>query len=148
MRLQVDQSERYGEAEAAGPATSRVEEQDALAAFDERLVGVAEDDQGDAGGGGVKVKLGDRVEHVDQVSGELDGFGRGQAGAGTGAVDVAANGGDRGDGAEGIKDGRVADITGVEDGVDAGDGGEDLGSEEAVGVGKDGEAHGSRGIEE
>ena len=106
---------------------------------------MAADDAGDSGGG-VQVQIVDGVDQVEETAGEFDSFGVGELGAGAVGVDVAADGGHGGDGAQGVEDGGIADVTGVEDVIDdtiwASQGGEDLGAEETVGVGEYAEEHG------
>ncbi len=89
------------------------------------------EDDGDAGGGGVDVDPGERVDHVDEAAGEVEGLGGGKVCAGAGGIDVAADGGGGGDGGEGGEDGGVADVSDVEDvcGGVGGQGGEELGAE-------------------
>ena len=140
--FQVQPGEGDGEREAAGTAASGIEIKDVVAVLDERLMGVAVDDDGDSGCTGVEVEVVDGVEHVDEAAVELDGFGCREIGAGAVEIDVAANGGDGSDRAESVKDVGVADVAGVEDVVGTGDGGEELGTEQAVGVGEDSDLHG------
>ena len=103
---------------------------------------MAAEDHGDAGGARVDVQPLDGVNEVDEMAGEFDGFGCGERGAGAVGVDVAADGGDGRDGAQGGEDDGVADVAGVEDVVHALDGGESFGAEERVGVGDGGDEHG------
>jgi hypothetical protein len=136
--VEAEQGVGDGEVEAAGAAASGVEVEDALAVLDAWLVGVAVEDDAEAGGLGLDVEVGKVVEHVDEAAAELEGFGGGEVGAGAVAVDVAANGGDGSNVAEGFEDVGVADVAGVEDVVDAREEREKLWAEEAVGVGEDG----------
>lgn len=142
--LGVDEGEGDGEGEAAGAGAARVEVEDAALPRDRRLVRVAADDGADAGGGGVEVEVVHGVHEVEEVAGELDGLGWREIGAGARGVDVATDGGDGRDLLKGAEDGDLADVAGVEDMVDAGEGGERLGTEEAVGVGEDADAHQAR----
>lgn len=132
-----------GEVEAAGACAAWVEVEDVVAGFGGGLVGVAADDGGEAGGGGVQVEVVDGVDEVEEGAVELDDVGWGQVGAGAVGVDVAADGGDGGYGAEGAEDLDVADVAGMENMIDAVEGGDGLGAEEAVGVGDDADEHGS-----
>ena len=124
-----------GEVEAAGAGAAGVEVEDSSVVLDGGLVGVSVDDCGDAGGVGVEVEVFAGVDDVEEAAGQLDGLGGGEEGVGAVGVDVAADGGDRGDAGQGDEDGGVAYVAGVEDVVDTGEGGEELGAEEAVGVG-------------
>ena len=137
-----DEGEGAGEVEAAGAAAAWVEVEDSSAALEGGFVGVAGEDEGDSGGFGVEVKAGEGVDEIDEVAGEGYGFGGGEEGARASLVDVAANGGYGGQGAESIEDCGVSYITGVEDVIGVGDGGEGFGAEEAVGVGEGGDEHG------
>jgi len=56
-------------------------------------------------------------------------------------VDVAADRGDGGNAGEFGENGGVAYVAGVEDVIDAGEGGKEFGAEEAVGVGEDADEH-------
>jgi hypothetical protein len=111
-----DRDEGYGdrELEAAGACAARVEVEDVAAGFDGWIVGVAGDDGGDACGVGADIEIVDRVDEVEESAGDFDEFGRGEPSAGAVDVNVAADGGHRGDGAEGFKDLNVADVAGVE----------------------------------
>ena len=60
-------------------------------------------------------------------------------------VDVAADGGDGGDAGEFGEDRGVAYVAGVEDVVDAGEGGKEFWAKKAVGVGDDADEH-ARGL--
>jgi len=88
-------------------------------------------------GFGVQVEVMDGVNEVEESAGQLDGFGFGELGAVAVGVDVAADGGDRGELAQGTENARVADISGVEDVVDSAQRGERFGAQQAVGVGDD-----------
>ena len=65
------------------------------------LVGVAGDDDGNAGGFWGEVEVVDGVKHVEEAAAELEDFGGGEEGAGAVGVDVAADGGDGSDLGEG-----------------------------------------------
>ena len=135
-----------GEVEAAGAAGAGIEIEDALFVGDAGDVGVAVEDGGEPPGHGIKMEGVQVVEHVD-VAGFLlqvfdeDDFGFGEFGAGAFAVDVAADGGYWGDFAEVVEDGDFAYVAQVKNARDTGEGGEDFGAEEAVGVGEDGDFH-------
>ena len=102
------------------------------------LVGVAGDDHAEAGGDGVEVEVGERVDHVNEVAFEGEELYPGGDG---GEVDVAVDGGDGGYFSEVVEDRWVADVASMQDVVDTLQGGEDLRAEEVVGVGDDAEAH-------
>ena len=104
------------------------------------------EDGGEFGGGGIEVESLEVVEHVDieagvgRVLNEND-VGLGQLGAGAFAVDVAADRGDGSDFGELVEYGDFANVTAMEDAIDAGERGSDFGTKEAVGVGDDSEFH-------
>ena len=114
-----------GKVEAAGAAGAGIEIEDALFVGDAGDVGVAVEDGGEPPGHGIKMEGVQVVEHVD-VAGFLlqvfdeDDFGFGEFGAGAFTVDVAADGGYRGDGFEFAMDGDFAYVAEVEDALDAG----------------------------
>ena len=58
-----------GEVEAAGAGAAWIEVEDALAVLGGGFVGVAVEDDSDAGGFGFEVQLVEGVEHVDQAAG-------------------------------------------------------------------------------
>ncbi len=124
--------------------TAWVQVEDAVAGLDAGLVGVAVDHDGDAGGFRLDVQVVQGVDHVEKLAVELHGFRGGESGAGAGVVDVAADCGHGRELAEGVEEGGVAQVTGVEDVVDATQGVESFGAEEAVGVGEDAYAHALR----
>ena len=95
--LDAEEGAGDGEGEAAGACAAGVEVQDAVAVLDGGLVGVPVEDNADACGLGVEVEVVEGVKDVDEAAGELDGLGGGKEGAGAVGVDVAADGGDRGD---------------------------------------------------
>jgi hypothetical protein len=134
--LNAQQGAGDGEVEAAGARRAWVEVEDSLVVLHGGIVGVAVEDNRDAGGLRVEVEVFAGVDHVDQTAGQLDGLGGGEEGAGTVGVDVAADGGDGGDTGEVDEDGGIADVAGVKDVIDTGQGGKDFGAEEAVGVGE------------
>jgi hypothetical protein len=95
---QLQDSDRYGEVEAAGAAGAGVEVEDSFFGDVVGDVGVAGEDGGEFGGGGVEVDRFEVVEQVEVAVFEEDDFGFGEFAAGAFAVDVAADGGDGGDG--------------------------------------------------
>lgn len=127
-------AERDGKRESPGACAAGIEVEHAPAMLDGRLVRVPADDGRDAGRGWVEVEGGEIMQHVEVVSGKLDELGGRKLGAWAEAVDVSAYGGDGGDGAEGVDNRRVADVTGVEDVIDAAESGEGFGAEQAVSV--------------
>jgi len=58
-----------GEVEAAGAGAAGVEVEDSVTVLDGGLVGVAVEDDADAGGLGVEVKVVEGVEQVDEAAG-------------------------------------------------------------------------------
>ena len=91
-------AEGYGEVEAAGAAGAGVEVEDSFFGDVVGDVGVAVKDGGEFGGGGVEVDGFEVVEEVEVAFFKEDDFGFGEFGARAFAVDVAADGGDGGDG--------------------------------------------------
>ena len=63
-----------GEREAAGAGAARVQVVDAVLLSEHGLVGVAADDEGDSSGLGGDVQVCERMDEVDEVASELDGF--------------------------------------------------------------------------
>jgi hypothetical protein len=124
-----------GEREAFWTNAAGVEVEDSVAGGDGGLVGVAVDDRAHLGGLRIQVEVSQVMEHVDQMAVELEGFCGGKKCAVAVGVDVAADGGDWGDGAEGFENARVTDVAGVENVIDARYGWKDFGAEYAVGVG-------------
>ena len=72
---------------------------------------------------------------------QLDEFRRRQSRAPPGSVDVAANRGQRRDRAERIENGRVANVSGMKDVIDASQRCNRLGSKQAVSIGDDAYPH-------
>jgi hypothetical protein len=81
------------------------------------------------------------VEHVDVAAGDEGHFGLRQLTAGAFAVHVAADGGDGSDLAQILEDGSLAYVAEVEDALDAGESGDDFGTEETVGIADDADSH-------
>ena len=104
-------------------------------------MGMAVEDGGESSGGRVEVEGVEVVERVDVAVGNEDDFGFREFAAGTFAVDVTADRGYGGDFAQVIENGDFAYVAEVEDARDAGEGGEDFGAEEAVGVADDSDFH-------
>lgn len=143
IALGGDSEEGYGnrKIEAARTAGARVEVEDAFTGVEIRRVGVAGENRGEAAGGWVEAQGFEVVEHVDVAAfGEGD-LGLRQLGALPFPVDIAANGGDGRDLAQFFKDGEIAHVATVEDPVDAGEGGRNFGTEEAVCVADDADFH-------
>ncbi len=110
--------------------------------FDGGLVGMPTDDGGDACRARVKVDLGEVVQHVEAISGNPDDFCCRKLGAGACSVDVAADGGGGREGAEGFEDLDVADVSGMKNMIDAAQSDDGFGTEQAVGVRDNADAHG------
>jgi len=130
----VEQGEGDGEGKTAGTGAAGVEVEDAVLFRGRGFVGVSEEDYVDLCGGWIQVEVVEAVEHVEEAAAEFEGLGCGKFGARAMEVDVAADGGYRGDLAEAVEDVRVADVAGVEDVLDTGECREGLWAEEAVGV--------------
>jgi len=81
------------------------------------------------------------VEHVNQGVLELDDFGGWERGAWAVSVDIAADSGDGSDGAESVEEVVVADISRVQDVVDARQCPRGFWSEKTVCIGDDADEH-------
>jgi hypothetical protein len=117
--------------EAARAAGAGVEVEHAFFRDEIGDVGVAVEDGGEFGGGGIEVEGFEVVQHVEVEAGvgrvfDEDDFGFGELGAGAFAVDVAADGGDGSDFGELIEDGDFSYVATVENAVDALEGGQRL----------------------
>jgi hypothetical protein len=146
VRFDRQNSDRDWEFKAAGTAGAGVEVEDALLRNEIGNVGMAVEDGGEFGCGGIEAQSLEIVEHVDAEAGsgrilDEDDVGFGQLGAGAFAVDVAANGGDGSYFGEFVEDGGIADIADMQDTVDALESGSDFRAKETVGVGDDSELH-------
>ena len=146
LLVQGEQADGDWEVEAAWAAGAGVEVEDAALAGDAGGVGVSVKDGGEFGGGGIEVEgveVVEQVEVADRMRRDFDGddFGCGEFGARAGVVDVAADGGYGGDFAEVVEDGDFAYVAEVEDALDPGEGGEDFGPEEAMGVADESDFH-------
>ena len=93
-----DEAEGDRQLEAAGTAGAGVEVEDSFLGDVVGDVGVAVKDGGELGGGGVEVDGLEVVEEIEVAVFKEDDFGFGKFGTGAFAVNVAADGGDRGDG--------------------------------------------------
>ena len=110
--------------EAARAAGAGVEIEHAFFRDEIRDVGVAVEDGGEFGCGGIEVEGFEVVQHVDIEAGvgrvvDEDDVGFGELGAGAFAVDVAANGGDGSDFGKVIEDGNFSYVATVKNAVDA-----------------------------
>ena len=74
------------------------------------------------------------VQHIKSVAMQGDHFRSGQVGARPVHIDIAADGGDRGKFAQRIQDRRIADISGMEDVLDAAQSRDGLRSKQAMGI--------------
>lgn len=87
------------------------------------------------------VEIVERMQHVDQVSAEIYGFGGGEVGAWTVRVNVSANRGDRCHRSQLLQNVDIADIARVEDVVDGSQGIERFGAKKAVCIRDDADEH-------
>ncbi len=101
--------------EAARTGAAGVEVEDAIGPGNFRLVGVAENDGGNACGVRMQVEVLSRMDQVEELSREFDGRCGRQCAADAIVVDIAANCGERRDFSQGVENGVVADIACVED---------------------------------
>jgi hypothetical protein len=156
----LENPERDGQRESARACAAGIEIEDAVTPLDRGLVGVSADDYAKARGCRIEIEVGEGVQHVDGDAAKLDDLGCGESGAGSraagsgtvglgtvglgtvglGTVGLEAvhipsdrsKGSDRGERGE---DGRIADISRVEDVIDALKRGDRLRPQEAVRVG-------------
>jgi hypothetical protein len=140
--VEGENTEGDWEMEAAGTAGAGVEVEHAISLVEVGDVGVAEEDDGEAGGGGVEVDGVEVVKEVDVAAFEEKDLGFREVGAGAHLVDVASDCGDGSNLGEVVEDGDCADVSEVEDAVNTGEYGKDFGTEEAVGIAEDADLHG------
>ena len=146
MRIYGQKPYGHRQVESAWAAGAGVKVEDALFRDEIWDVGVAVEDRGKFGCGGVEVQRFEVMEHVEveaRVGRVLDedDVGLGQLAAGAFSVDVAADRSYRRNLLQSFKDRRSADVAEMEDAVDAGEGWQDFGAEDAVGIGDDAELH-------
>lgn len=99
---------------------------------------------GDVGGNWVEVEILEGVDEVEETSIEFDGLGGRKPSTGSMGVDVPADGSNGRESTQGFEDGRITDVAGVQDVVGAGKGNESFGSQQAVSVGENADAHSER----
>ena len=102
---------------------------------------VAEDDGGDAGGVRMQVQIFARMQHVDQFSVELNGFGGGKIAAHSAVIDVPANCGQGRDGSQCIENVIAANVTGMQDVGATGKCMDGFWTQQSVSIGDDADAH-------
>lgn len=136
---EVEAREGDREMEAFGTGAAGIDVEDTVAPVGVGFVGVAGDDDLEAGGFWVEVEVPEVVKDVDRGSGELDDFGKRECFGPRCGVDVPANGVDGSNGSELVEHGGIADVAGVHDGVGAFQSRHSFRTEEAVGVGDDAE---------
>jgi hypothetical protein len=132
----------HGEVESARPGTARIQVEDSVAFLDRRAMGVAADHDGDACGPGLDVQVVLGMHQIKEGAAQFHGVGLGEFCAEARSIDVAADGGEGRDLAKALQDRGIADVAGVEDVADTGQGGEGFGAEEAVGIGEDADGEG------
>ena len=130
----MDSGESDGERETSRAGASGVEVKDTVAPLNGGPVGVAEDNRTDSGGVGMQIEVVDGMDQVEKTVAEFYDICIGKLCAFSCVVNVAAYGSDRSDSAKSAEDCEVADITGVEDVVNALKRCECFGTEQAVGV--------------
>ncbi len=146
MHIHRQKPHGHRQVEAARAAGAWVEVEDAFLRDEIWDMSVAVEDGGKSGCYGVEVEGLKAVEHVEvkaRVGRVLDedDVGFGQLAAGAFAVDVAADGGDGSDLLELGQDGEFSHVAAVKDSLDAGEGWQDFGTKEAVGIRDDAEFH-------
>jgi hypothetical protein len=134
------------ELEATRAAGAGIEIEHSLLRDEIGDVGVAVEDSGEFGCGGIEVQGFEVVKHVDVEAGvgrvlDEHDFGFGQLDAGTFAVDIAANGCDGSDLGELGQYRGIADVADMQDTVDTFESGGDFRAKETVGIGDDSELH-------
>lgn len=128
----LDQCNRDRQREALWAGTPGIQEEDSIATFNDRAVGVAADDTGDSSGEWVEIEVVAVVNQVEGGIGQLDVFGRGQRRARARGVDVSTDRCYGCDGSQGFQDGEIADVACVENMFHARECDESLGTEKAV----------------
>jgi hypothetical protein len=98
---------------------------------------VAVDDHSNPSGIGLEVQVRNGVQHVDEAAIEFDRLSGRKLRGGTVGVDVSADGSDRRDLSQRVKDPNVTDITCVQDVCCPAQSVESFGSQQAVSVGDD-----------
>ncbi len=155
FRLQVpegghgEQADGDGQLEAARAAGAGIEVKHAFLGVVVGHVSVTVEDSGEFGGSGIEVEGLEVVKHIDVEAGvgrvlDQDDFGFRELGAGSFAIDVAADCCHRCELFQSFEDRRFADIADVEDAVDAAECWSDFGAEETMSVRDDAEEHGVR----
>ena len=113
---EVEASYGDGQGEAAGAGAAGVYIEDAFVPAGAGFMGVARDDDVEAGDFGAEVELAEVVEDVDQDVLDADDFGGWQGSSPRFGVHIAADGHNWSDGFELIEDGGIPDIASVDDG--------------------------------
>lgn len=137
----MQNSDGCGEVEPPRPTGAGVEVEHAFSFFDLGAMRVAVEDGRESGCDGIKTQRSEIVEEVQKMAFEEQDIGFGQAAAGAGVVDVAANGVKRSDLREGFEDLRFADITEVEDALDTCEGEHNFRAQQTVGVADNPDLH-------
>jgi hypothetical protein len=139
-------SDRHGKLEAARAAGAGIEVEDASFRNVIGDVGVAVEDGGEFRCGGIEVEGFELMEHVEVEAGvrrvlNEDNVGFWKLAAWAFAIDVAADGGYGSNFGEFVEDGDFSYIAAVKNAVDAGEGWQDFGAKQAVGIGDDSKLH-------
>ena len=104
-------------------------------------MGVTAHDHMDVCCDGIEVEIGDGMDEIEEMVLEFDGFGRREKRGVALTIDVAANGGDGSEVAKAIEDWSLTDVSGMEDVIGGGEGGERLGAKQTMGIRDDAYAH-------
>ena len=143
--VDFEHADRNGKGKAPRPCASWIEIEHAFVAaravIDSRLVGVAADDDIDSGSNGIKIEFIQIVDEIEVLSGELDKIGCRQLRRASCAIDVAANRCDRRELAKSIENGRIADVTRVENMIAAAQRIQSFRPQQTVCVGDHADAH-------
>ena len=106
---------RYRQGKAAGTGAARIDKENVVTPFGDRLVGMARNDDAKAGSNGIEGELCDVMQNMDRVSAYLDRVARRKADRPRALVVIAPNRAHRRKVSERFQHGRVADIASVND---------------------------------
>jgi len=148
--LDFKNRQAYGQRKPPGAGAAGVEVEDAVFGLDVGGMGVAEDDRGQACGPGGEVQGVEFVQDIEEEAADFHYPVLGQISGPGATIGVAPDRVHWGDLGQVGQDLGVADVAGVDDELDASQGGDGLGAQQAVGVGDNADEmfrHGSRGGE-
>jgi hypothetical protein len=132
--------DRHREPEPPRTGAPRVDVQHAVAPLDAWLVGMARDDRAEAAGDWIDVEGTEVVQNVQGRAADSGHVGLGQRVRPRATIDVAANNNEWSQPAERWKDLGIADVAGMDDEIDAAEGGDGFRPEPSVRIGDDTDA--------